>query len=167
MNTTIDKPTIRELRAEAQRLGITAESAGCSVEELIRAARSSDDPLGYLAIYAPSGEDVDVSEDSPTPHAPSPQIPAAAEPIGDVPAPLPPPVEPAKIKTVVIEVPLVDADLAEAYLSRHVEARLSRDQAENLRKLFLALDAGGARLANGRRVIRAADALKWLLEQIG
>jgi len=141
------KPTFKELRAEAVRLGITAESLGYPLDDLVRRARENDDPLGYLAIYAG---------------------PAAAEttemgvisPIGPI-APIP--VQSA----VTIAVPFSSASLDHCYISTHVDAQLSHQQGLALRRLHLGLDAAGAKLANDRRVASAADAVRWLLEQVG
>ena len=55
----------------------------------------------------------------------------------------------------------------------HVEAQLTREQTLALNRLFVGLDAGSYRLKattshpNGRRVQSKADAVRWLLEQIG
>jgi len=142
------KPTMKDLRAEVQRLGITADSAGCPIDELLRTARDNDDPLGFLAIHAPADREAESAE---------------YDPIGDVPAPLP---EPPAVADVSVSVPLADFRDERCYISRHVEVRLSRQQGIALRRLQLALDARGERLAGGRRVIHAADALKWLLDQL-
>lgn len=48
----------------------------------------------------------------------------------------------------------------------HVDGQLTRDQAQALRRLQRALDHRGDRLASGRRVQSAIDAVRWLLEQI-
>lgn len=65
-----------------------------------------------------------------------------------------------------IDVPLCAADLEGQTAPEHIDAQLDHKQAISLRRVFLALDAGGFRLRNGRRVIAAADAIRWLLEQI-
>jgi len=169
MNAVIEKPTLTELRAEAQRLGITEEFTGGALEELLRVARDSDDPLGYLAIHAPpaAASPIDTAihaefraaaAETATETADSIEEPET-EPIGDVPAPLPP-------LMASIEVPLTATILDGCYISTHVEVRMSREQGLTLRRLHLALDAQGARLANGHRVIHAPDAVKWLLEQL-
>jgi len=164
MTTTASKPSIRELRAEAQRLGITTKSAGGSIEELLREARENEDPLGYLAIHAPSG-------DVPSSQTVVDETPEAdeSEPIGDVSAPIPESsvVEPPVIRDVSLTVPLCDASFDRCYISTHTEVRLSREQGITLRRLHFALDATGARLSNNRRVIHLADAIKWMIEQVG
>lgn len=76
------------------------------------------------------------------------------------------------IKTVRVKLPLLDLASAggeedRAYRSRHVEARLDGAQAETMKRLFRGLDQVGARLANGRRVGSNADAVRWVLEQVG
>ena len=48
----------------------------------------------------------------------------------------------------------------------HINAHLSPGQSHALRSLTTALDGDLARLSNGRRVVNANDALKYLLEQI-
>lgn len=173
----VQKPSLKELRAEAQRLGITPELAGCSIDELLRTARDTDDPRGYLAIYAPPSESE--AEPPPTP-AIRPAENVAAEldtfrdgvsasgqaALADCPRPASPPLV-AAVSETSVAVPLADAALEGCYISGHVEVRMSQFQGRTLRRLVLALDARGARLANGRRAVNAADAVRWLLEQIG
>jgi hypothetical protein len=48
MTTFTKRPTVKELRTEIERRGITDDSAGCSIEELIRKARATDDPSDFL-----------------------------------------------------------------------------------------------------------------------
>lgn len=72
----------------------------------------------------------------------------------------------AEIAEVAMAVPLAEAR-PEVYCRRHVDARLNHSQATTLQRIQLALDAKQARTADGRRVISPADALKWLLEEIG
>jgi hypothetical protein len=173
---TATKPTIRELRAEAQRMGITAESCGNAVEELLRLARDNEDPLGYLAIHAPSPPqpplETEITQTDPCPLTPDPSLDVICEPIGDVPAPLPvgkqeiSPQSPIP-NPCVLTVPVARPDLDNCYISRHCEVRLSPQQARTLRCVLLGLDAAGERLSNGRRVATPADALRWLLEKIG
>jgi hypothetical protein len=169
MTTTASKPTLKDLRAEAHRLGITAESAGCSIDELLRMARENDDPLGFLAIYAPDG---DIDDNTSVETAAAEKTPAeeveqdAEEPIGDVPTPLPEPPSPEPPSVVSVSAPLSNADLNGCYISTHADVHMSHEQGRTLRRLHLALDAEGARLASGRRIITSADAVRWLLEQI-
>ena len=56
MYATKRKPTIGQLCTEAERLGITPELLGRPIDELLSEAAGQDDPMGYLAIWAPSGE---------------------------------------------------------------------------------------------------------------
>jgi hypothetical protein len=51
------------------------------------------------------------------------------------------------------------------YSQRHLDMQLTEPQALALRGILDALDSAGARLANGRRVINAPDAIRWLLEE--
>ncbi len=163
------KPTLKELRTEAQRLGIKPDVGGNSIEELIRLARNQDDPMGWLAIHAPPAEPEPDNEQTP----PAPPAEAACElavdaenePIEDVPAS--PPAAPRLLPTVEIVVPQAATDLTDCYISCHVDVRMTRRQGVALRRLSLALDAQNVCLANGRRAITAADAVRWLLEQIG
>jgi hypothetical protein len=145
---TATKLTIKELRTEAQRLGITTELTGGALEELLRLARDNEDPLGYLAIHAPPEEGKEGTGDVPA-------LLPLAHPLAETP-------EPRKIA-----VPVARTDLDNCYVSRHVELRMSPPQARTLRCVLLGLDAAGERLLNGRRVASAADALRWLLERIG
>ena len=49
----------------------------------------------------------------------------------------------------------------------HVDAQLDRKQMSTMRRLQYALDRGNYRLNSGRHVHTRADAVRWLLEQIG
>jgi hypothetical protein len=158
---TVLKPTLKDLRAEAQRLGITTDSAGCSLHELVSTAREHDDPFGFLAIHAPG--DAIAAE-------PAPKIVDAhdrdeqAEPVAAPPEPLP---GPAGVRSVSVAVPLSEATLEGCYVSTHVEVRMSRAQGELVRRLHLALQAQQARVASGGLVRTPPDAIRWLLERLG
>jgi hypothetical protein len=64
------------------------------------------------------------------------------------------------------EVPMDQVRAGKYHVSRHLEAQINLDQAIALRKITLGLDAAGATLKSGKRIIKAADAVRWLLEQI-
>ena len=55
----------------------------------------------------------------------------------------------------------------DSHVSRHVDSRLTAAQGLALKRLVAGLDASHARLANGRPVVTGAEAMRWLLEQIG
>lgn len=65
-----------------------------------------------------------------------------------------------------VAVPIADFPIG-AYVTRHVEVQLDERQATTLKRLLAGLDRAGRRLANQRRVQSHADALKWLLEELG
>lgn len=64
-----------------------------------------------------------------------------------------------------IEVPLAESR-PELNRFRHVDARLDAIQGDALTRIYRALDRTDARLASGRHVDNAADAVRWLLEQV-
>lgn len=68
-----------------------------------------------------------------------------------------------------MRVPLPLAELGpNEPLPQHVDVQLrNRQQREALRSIFLGLDRGGYRLANGQRVRNTVEAVLWLLEQVG
>ncbi len=149
--TETKPPTLKQLREEANRLGITPESAGCSIDELIKRARQTEDPHGYLATYAPAAEQTEPAEQILKTESGKPK---------------------AEIRTVLAELPLGHVPIDEVrdqryHITRHVEAQLSLKQGITLRRLFLALDELGTRLADGKRIIRNADVIRWILEQAG
>ena len=78
--------------------------------------------------------------------------------------------EPAEIPTALIECPLAELS-GDGYFanpdSGHVAARLDRRQALALNRLYRGLDQTGARMANEKRIFSRADAVRWLLEQLG
>ena len=145
---------LKELRSRAKQLGITPESAGCPVEELIARARENEDPLAYLGLYVPE------------PAAAGDESPPAADPPPDVDAESPPPPDVEAIVEVTLRVPLLDGD-PPGHCGRHVDAQLNADQAWTLKQLRIALDKTDARLANGKHVDGRADVIRWLMEQIG
>ena len=72
------------------------------------------------------------------------------------------------ILEVAITVPISDVSLDNCHIRTHIDVQsLSRNQGTVLRRLQLALDNRGAKLANGRRVVTPPDAIRWLLEEIG
>lgn len=91
----------------------------------------------------------------------------AEEPAGDAPtAPEEPAAEPiAREITVSFALPVSQAPVT-GYCSRHIDIRLSGPQAEALRRLQDGLDGTGKRLANGKRVVNNADAIRYVLEQL-
>ena len=177
------KPTLKELRAEVQRLGITPERVGRqTIQEVVQCARNHEDPMGWLSIYGTpeAMEAVEAEEAAPTETesgdvADGQAEPAEAacelavdaenEPIEDASAS--PPAAPRRLPTVKIVVPQADTDLTDCYISGHVDVRMTSRQGVALRRLCLALDAQNVCLANGRRAVTAADAVRWLLEEIG
>ena len=91
----------------------------------------------------------------PTPDA-SPERPAAVLPQA----------APELPASVVVEVPLGPLD--QGYLSRHVEARFTNEiQRSAMRRLTNGLRQAGEKLVDGKPVTSHADAVKWLLEQVG
>lgn len=78
----------------------------------------------------------------------------------------PVPAVPELPASVVIEVPLGPLD--QGYLSRHVEARFTNEiQRAAMRRLTNGLRQAGEKLVDGKPVTSHADAVKWLLEQVG
>ncbi len=137
-----------KLREEVHRLGITEQSAGRPLDELIRQARREEDPLGFLAMYAPPGNDeARMTNDEPTA------------------------VESRRIRTISIEIPILEPTAAmydgRAHVNRHLDARVPRPLGVAYRCIFDALHEQGARLDNGRYVNNYSDAIRWLLEQVG
>jgi hypothetical protein len=64
-------------------------------------------------------------------------------------------------------VPLNQVREQRYHLTAHVELQLlSLPQRVALRRLQIGLDQSGARLADGRRVVKNVDALRWVLEQV-
>ena len=66
--------------------------------------------------------------------------------------------------TVLIEVPIAEVQLATFGL--HLDVSLKSGPSNALRRVAAALDAQQARLRNGKRVVDASAALRWLIEQI-
>jgi len=97
-------------------------------------------------------------------------IPDESEPIAkpdDEPAAVAAPSEPPPLyfKRVAVDVPLGDVPV-DAYITNHVEVRLTHDQAYALRGLWYGLQAAGERLDGGKPIASNADVIRWLLEQV-
>lgn len=70
-------------------------------------------------------------------------------------------------RQVLIELPACVVDKVDWRLKLyHANVNLTAEQSHALRSLTEALDRTGAVLANGRRVVEATDALRYLLEQV-
>jgi len=106
----------------------------------------------------------------PTPEASGEEFDAAAfleepraEPILAAPAAATP-----ALRTVEASLALPLRDVPEEdYCARHIDTRLDLPQAVALARLFRGLDEAGARLASGRYVKSQADAVRYVLEQLG
>ena len=68
--------------------------------------------------------------------------------------------------TAEITVPLGDLEAGQ-YNPRHLDLRLTVQQAASLRRVYVGLNDGHAQLADGRHIDSAADAVRWLLERVG
>ena len=100
-----------------------------------------------------------------TPQAPPPadatDTPAAPTTTADAAAD----VQAATTTAVTVTIDLAPPD-PDVYLKRHVDLQLSLEQRQTLRRVFDAANTAGRRLRNGRFVQSAADAVRYLLEQI-
>ncbi len=85
-----------------------------------------------------------------------------------------PPIEPqTEVEPVAIDekdgvsitVPL--GPLHDGYLSRHVQAQLDDRQRRNMRRMLQGLRLTGAKTISGKFVETPADAVRWMLEQLG
>lgn len=105
-----------------------------------------------------------------------PEGPQTATAVMEPPAPSPPspaeqpPEKPVaviqrRIQTAIVRVPL--GEIGPGYRSRHIETYLTPDQTETMQRLVVALRDRRTTTANGREIRSAADAVRWLLEQIG
>lgn len=65
-----------------------------------------------------------------------------------------------------IEVPMLNIEQDAGFVRRRIDVKFSAQQAANLKRIKMALDAKDARLAGGQRVTSLADAMRWLLENI-
>jgi len=90
------------------------------------------------------------------PKSPNPEIPSTLDP------------RPSSVSISVpaAALPMEQIAAGRYHLSSHVEVqRLSLPQRTALRRLLIGLDAAGQRLADGRRVAKNADVVRWLLEK--
>jgi hypothetical protein len=118
---------------------------------------------------APRYSDVSAAPESFLPPPIGEESPVA---VTDQAAPPSPPLAAAPATISLTDLPLGDVPMAEVrggryYLSRHIDVPLQTvGQCVAVRRLFLGLDASGARLENGRRTTSHADAIRWLLEKV-
>lgn len=70
----------------------------------------------------------------------------------------------AKDSTVLIEMP-ISGEVPATEFGLHIDARLTPKQSTVLRRIANQLDKGQARLENGKRIVNATDAVKFMLEQ--
>ncbi len=66
--------------------------------------------------------------------------------------------------TVLVEIPICEVPSASWPL--HIDVKLTPAQSKALRRITQGLDVRGATLGNGRRVVNATDAVRFVLEQI-
>lgn len=64
-----------------------------------------------------------------------------------------------------INVPILESTF-DGYFSNRVDLRLDSNQTKVLKSVFYGLQNRYAKLANGKEVSNAQDALKWLIENI-
>ena len=95
---------------------------------------------------------------------PDKQLETKAEPAKQPPKAKPVHVIERRIETVMLAVPL--GEIGNGHRQSHVEAWLKPTQAETMQRLLLALRDKRETNANGREVKTAADAFRWLLEQM-
>lgn len=169
--TPAERPTVKKIRAEIERLAITEQSAGCSIDELIRQARENDDPLAFLSTYVDPAAEPSRQPASETQGTGDSGQGTGKQGTGFAAAP---PIEPepqrefahCTISAPLGELPMEQVRAGKYYVSRHLEVQLSGEQAIALRRIVLGLDGQRAKLRNGKRVFKGADAIRWLLEQI-
>lgn len=173
MPEVIKKPSLKNIRAEYHRLGLSPETTGAPTDEFIRQARQQDDPLAWMSLYGgpagpaaepPAGQNEAEAE---TPAAAAANAPQPAEAACEVAADEAPAEVAALLPPATVEVPLADVDFSRRYVSRRADVHLSPAQAKTLRRICYALDWSNETLNNGRRVYTPADAIRWLLEKIG
>lgn len=99
-------------------------------------------------------------EELATPPPPEPPTPPA-----ETPPPKPVAVVQRRIETVAVSMPL--GEIGPGYRSTHVQAFLDTAQAETMQRLVVGLRDRRATTANHREIRSAADAVRWLLEQMG
>lgn len=88
-------------------------------------------------------------------------------PAGDTPSGSEPPAEaPPPPKSLLVEVPFC-TQLAVPDFVLHVDTRFTIEQSNILRRIAEQADRDNARLANGTRVVRPTEALKYILELVG
>lgn len=113
--------------------------------------RIKNQPAPQKPIQANRQADQQPPADKPTPAA-------------DTPPPNPVKVLQRRIETVTVAVHL--GEIGNGYRAEHVEARLKNTQRETMQRILVALRDKRATTADGREVRSAADAFRWLLEQI-
>ena len=158
MTNNANRPTVKQVRAEIERLGVTEDLAGMSIEDLIRTAREREDPLAFVA--ALKTETAASESESPTAEFPIESAPPAADPAGEEenyddrtpPEPFDSTVLPSaaaeerRYVTAALEIPLGELPMDQVrarkfHIARHLEVQLGFEQAVALRRLVAGLEA--------------------------
>jgi len=118
------------------------------------------DPQAPEFVAGPAGEQASELRvqglDLEIPKSPDSEVPPAAPPI----------CREVELSVPAAMLPMEQIAAGQYHLSSHVEVqRLSLPQRTALRRLLIGLDAAGQRLADGRRVAKNADVVRWLLEK--
>lgn len=74
-------------------------------------------------------------------------------------------IDPPKLDCVTIELPMM-SQVFEGYFSNRVDVKLTSAQQAVLKSLLFGLQSKFAKLANGKDVANASDAIKWILENV-
>jgi len=75
------------------------------------------------------------------------------------------PLQPVSIGAATMTVPVARMQV-NGFIRRRIDLRLSRRQADSLKRIMLALQTQDARLADRRPVKNVTDALRWMLDQL-
>jgi hypothetical protein len=154
------KPTAKELHNLCETLGIRA-IAGKPLSKLIEEALASDDPRGYLELYAPGPIETEEGQNE-TKQAAAETIPAVNETN---------PPRPATTHIVLasLKVPYLRRadETTNAIQGLHLDVQLRNQKtARAFRAFHAGLLKDAAKLANGRYVESFANAVEWLIEQL-
>jgi hypothetical protein len=74
-------------------------------------------------------------------------------------------IDPPKLDCVTIDLPMMD-QVFEGYFSNRVDVKLTGAHQAVLKSLLFGLQSKFAKLANGKQVANASDAIKWILENV-
>jgi hypothetical protein len=142
----------RSIEQEIRRLDIDPQDLGMTKKALVEMAHEMDDPFAWLATLMVPEDAEPPEENQPTESTTSTEVSEVSSPENDT----------VELK---IRIPVIAGEVGGPSL-RHVDARLTREEAHMLKRIRTALHRQHAMLPRGRHVESAGQTVRWLMQQV-